>query len=179
VMRVGNFHGLMDAMYAAMAGTPVPSFGTLDDGPIELLVNLARTEVKLDVLARGNFDFPSFDKRFVGQRTDHLITLRRATSMPVNTFGLNEVVSINRQKQSVQSFSYGTQVFAEEHLFVPTLGAPNGVGWVIGTAFRWSDQRTLLSVFNAQALADGPIAQAELPRGLPPGLHGLFVPQKG
>jgi carotenoid cleavage dioxygenase-like enzyme len=29
-------------------------------------------------------------------------------------------------------------------------------------------------VYRAQALADGPISQAELPRRLPPGLHGRF-----
>jgi carotenoid cleavage dioxygenase-like enzyme len=40
---------------------------------------------------------------------------------------------------------------------------------------RRTDQRTTLNISNAQALPDGPIAHAELPRGLPLGLPGVFV----
>jgi all-trans-8'-apo-beta-carotenal 15,15'-oxygenase len=33
----------------------------------------------------------------------------------------------------------------------------------------------LLSIFDAQHLADGPLAQGRLPRVMPLGLHGIFV----
>ncbi len=176
VMRIGNFKGLMDAMYSSMQAEPMKPFSTLDDGPVELVVDLNRGKVKVEPLAQGNYDFPSFDKRFIGQRTDHLIALRHSNSMPAGTFGVNTLVGINRQSQSLQSYDYGAKILADEHLFVPKPRGQAGVGWVIGTSYRWTDQRTLLSVFDAQEIVAGPISQAVLPRGLAPGLHGLFLP---
>jgi all-trans-8'-apo-beta-carotenal 15,15'-oxygenase len=176
IMRIGNFHGLMNAMYASMQAEPVTPFSTLDDGPVELLVDLNKANVKTEPLAQGNFDFPSFDKRYIGQRTDHLFSLSFSKSMPQASFGLNKLVGINRQTQSMQSFDYGGKVLADEHLFIPKPQGKAGVGWVLGTSYRWTDRRTLLSVFDAQDIAAGPISQAVLPRGLPPGLHGLFMP---
>jgi carotenoid cleavage dioxygenase-like enzyme len=46
---------------------------------------------------------------------------------------------------------------------------------VLGTALHRASGRTTLSVFEASALADGPLAQLALPYGLPLGLHGQFV----
>jgi len=61
----------------------------------------------------------------------------------------------------------------EEHVFVPDGAGP---GWVLGTAFDFGRQKTLLSCFAADRLAAGPVAQATLPYALPLGLHGAFVP---
>jgi hypothetical protein len=46
---------------------------------------------------------------------------------------------------------------------------------LLGTALHRASGRTTLSVFEASALADGPVAQLALPYGLPLGLHGQFV----
>ena len=64
------------------------------------------------------------------------------------------------------------QTVVEEHLFVPDGPGP---GWVIGTAFDFARKKTVLSCFVANALADGPVAQATLAHALPLGLHGVFV----
>jgi len=53
--------------------------------------------------------------------------------------------------------------------------APEGKGWVLGTAYHWPTERTTLSVFDAQAVNAGPVASVALPYGLPLGLHGQFV----
>jgi all-trans-8'-apo-beta-carotenal 15,15'-oxygenase len=45
----------------------------------------------------------------------------------------------------------------------------------VGTALDLAQGATLLSVFDAQRLADGPLAQASMPRVMPLGLHGAFV----
>jgi carotenoid cleavage dioxygenase len=37
-------------------------------------------------------------------------------------------------------------------------------------------RRTLFSVFDAQHLADGPLAQGAMARTMPTGLHGIFIP---
>ena len=47
--------------------------------------------------------------------------------------------------------------------------------WLLGTAFDARRQVTLVNVFEASHIADGPIAQAALPNKLPLGFHGNFT----
>ena len=68
----------------------------------------------------------------------------------------------------------------EEHVFVPSRGGRGssgreGDGWLVGTALDLARGQMLFSVFDAQRLADGPLAQASMPRVMPLGLHGIFV----
>jgi carotenoid cleavage dioxygenase len=46
---------------------------------------------------------------------------------------------------------------------------------VIGTALDFARKKTVLSCFVANALSDGPVAQATQAHALPQGLHGVFV----
>jgi carotenoid cleavage dioxygenase len=82
------------------------------------------------------------------------------------------VARTNVESGASQRFSYGAQALVEEHLFVPD---GQGPGWVLGTALDCAQGKTVLSCFAADALADGPVAQATLPYALPLGLHGAFV----
>ncbi|MDE0508358.1 MAG: carotenoid oxygenase family protein, partial [Gammaproteobacteria bacterium] len=43
------------------------------------------------------------------------------------------------------------------------------------SAFDWSQGKQILNLFDAEAVADGPVATAELPYAIPLGLHGKFV----
>jgi len=66
-------------------------------------------------------------------------------------------------------------VVAEEHVFVPAPGSDvENRGWLIGTAFDWKQRRTLVSIFNAERVQDGPMEQVALPYGVPLGIHGRF-----
>ena len=89
-------------------------------------------------------------------------------------YGADRVLAVAGEQ--VQAYSYGPDWIAEEHLYVPRDNAPQAQpGWVLGTALHRASGRTTLSVFEASALADGPVAQLALPYGLPLGLHGQFV----
>ena len=46
---------------------------------------------------------------------------------------------------------------------------------MIGSALDVQRGRPLCSVFDAEHLADGPIAQGELERVMPMGLHASFI----
>jgi carotenoid cleavage dioxygenase-like enzyme len=87
---------------------------------------------------------------------------------------------LDQRTAQVQEYRYGASAIAEEHVFVP---APSGDaeerGWLVGTSFDWRQRRTTLSVFDAERVADGPVAQATLPYGQPQGLHGQFVAAAG
>jgi len=144
-------------------------------GAVELVIDLHNRVVSLERLPILNADFPVYDNRFVGNRTSHLFMANRSSTLSADVFGFNQIVHFDRESGNTQAYDYGANRLVEEHLFVPKKGAKEGTGWLIGNSYNWKDQVTSMSVFNASAVADGPIASATLPYHLPLGLHGKFV----
>ncbi len=122
-------------------------------------------------------EFPCVDPRISCRRNNRLTMLSRnvLTPAPAHT-SLNEVSTLDFNSGERAFYRYPDTQIPEEHLFVPKPGSkPESEGWVIGSALDWQRQKTLLNVFNAQAVQDGPVATATLPYYLPLGLHGKFV----
>jgi len=149
--------------------------GTDAPGAIELVIDMHKKLVSVERLPVLGADFPVYDNRYVGSRTSHLFMANRSSTLSDDVFGFNQIVRFDRQSGKTQFYDYGADVLAEEHLFVPQKGASEGTGWLLGSSYNWRDRVTSLSVFNASAVADGPIATAALPYHLPLGLHGKFV----
>ncbi len=64
-----------------------------------------------------------------------------------------------------------------EPVFVPRSGAaPEGDGWLLATIYRGAECRSDLAVFDALALADGPVATVQLSHRVPAGFHGNWLP---
>ncbi len=121
-------------------------------------------------------EFPSVDPRISCQKNNRLTMLSRNMLTPPLHPGLNEVSTFSYDTGERQFFRYPDSQIPEEHLFVPEPdSAPETSGWIIGTALDWQQQHTLLNVFDARAVQDGPVATATLPYHLPLGLHGKFV----
>lgn len=114
-------------------------------------------------------EFPVIDPRRVGRRHRQVF---HATGTRGGLPMWNAIAATNVETGASQRFSHGPHTIVEEHLFVPDGSGP---GWLIGTAHDLAQKTTVLSCFAADALADGPVAQATLPRALPLGLHGAFV----
>ena len=114
-------------------------------------------------------EFPRIDPRRVGLRHRGVV---HATQTLAERPGFRAVARTDVETGASQRFDYGAQVLVEEHVFVPDGDTP---GWILGTALDVAQKKTLLSCFAADRLADGPVAQATLPRALPLGLHGAFV----
>jgi carotenoid cleavage dioxygenase len=53
--------------------------------------------------------------------------------------------------------------------------APEGDGWLLAVAWRAEQQRSELLVFDAEAVAQGPLATVQLPDRVPFGFHGNWV----
>ena len=115
-------------------------------------------------------EFPRIDPRRVGLRHRQVV---HATQVFDDRPGFGAVALTDVESGRSARFSYGAQALVEEHVFVPD---GDGPGWILGTVLDTARGRTVLSCFAADALADGPVAQATLPYALPLGLHGSFVP---
>ncbi len=144
-------------------------------GAVELVIDMHKKMVSIELLPIIGGDFPVYDSRYIGNRTSHLFMTNRSSTLSADVFGFNQIVRYDRQSGKTQSYDYGADVLAEEHLFVPQKGGSEGEGWLLGSSYNWKEQMTSLSVFNASAVTDGPIATTKLPYHLPIGLHGKFV----
>ena len=115
-------------------------------------------------------EFPRIDPRLVGRRHRRVI---HATTTQGGLPIWRAIASTDVETGASQRHRYGPQALVEEHVFVPD---GHGPGWVLGTVLDLARKATVLSCFAADALADGPVAQATLLHALPLGLHGVFVP---
>jgi all-trans-8'-apo-beta-carotenal 15,15'-oxygenase len=140
----------------------------------EVEVDLQSNRIRQAPVGLQGIEFPSFDKRLTGERTDVTVLMQNTHATYDTRYGSDRVLSIQNDK--IDGFSYGENWIAEEHLLVkPRSSASSDIGWVLGTALNKTTLTTTLSVFRASHLADGPVAQCALPYALPLGLHGQFV----
>lgn len=120
-------------------------------------------------------EFPRVDPRVVAQRHRQLFVAARQN--PGDRPGYDAVLRLDLDSGASDSYRYGADVMVEEHVFVPRRGSRReGEGWLVGTALDLRRREMLFSVFDAQRLAGGPLAQGRMPRVMPMGLHGIFVP---
>jgi all-trans-8'-apo-beta-carotenal 15,15'-oxygenase len=141
------------------------------------------TLIEIDLKARRarqqvlphSAEFPRIDPRHTGRRHQQLFAALRLS--PGSRPGYDAVMRHDIGRGGTDHYRYGPDVMVEEHLFVPRPGTTREAdGWLVGTALDLARGRTLFSVFEAQRLADGPVAQAEMPRLMPFGLHAIHVP---
>lgn len=150
-----------EVMRARLAGSAGP---VLTVARLDLRTGKA-TQASLGVEA----EFPRIDPRRVGQRHRQVV---HATGTQGGLPLWGAIASTNVETGASQRYRYGPHTIVEEHVCVPDARGP---GWVLGTALDYARKQTLLSCFAADALAEGPVAQATLPYALPLGLHGVFV----
>lgn len=121
-------------------------------------------------------EFPRVDPRFVGRSYKQVFLAARLH--PGERPGFDGVMRMDVTTGLNDVYHYGEEVMVEEHVFIPRTKEriKEGDGWLVGTALDLKRKQMLFSVFSAQHLSDGPIAQAVMPRPMPLGLHGIFVP---
>ncbi len=73
-------------------------------------------------------------------------------------------------------FDFGRRQLVEEFLFVPRRGGGGeSDGWIVGTTVNLEAKATELHVFDASAVARGPVASWRADVALPVGFHGTFA----
>jgi all-trans-8'-apo-beta-carotenal 15,15'-oxygenase len=120
-------------------------------------------------------EFPVVDAAAVGQRHREVICIARSPSRDSSVPGYDELVSCGSEDGSIARYSYGPDWLVEEHVLIPDTRRHGPAPWVVGTALNLRERCTVLSVFRADAISEGPVAQGRLPFALPLGLHGCFT----
>ncbi|MEQ8262380.1 carotenoid oxygenase family protein [Pseudohaliea sp.] len=117
-----------------------------------------------------DLEFPGFDRRrpFEPQALFGVSKGRNSPSGPASA-----VVRVNPSSGEVDRFDYGDGTLVEEPLPVPGPGA--AASYLVHSYLDVERRRSGVSILRADALADGPVATAEMDRVVPLGFHGCFL----
>lgn len=159
---VFNSFAIMTGEYEHVPGAFMTNAVLPRNGPARQHVNFALEA-----------EFPTVLASRVGLAHEKVLCLGRSAGVPSTDPGWDCVVLASPEGEELQRYTYPTGWMAEEHVYAGPGGAI-GQPWVLGTALDVTTAQTVLSVFAADRIADGPIAQARLPYGTPLGLHGVF-----
>ena len=145
--------------------------------PWQWTLNLASGQATESQLLDTRMDFPIIDLRKQGREHGihyglHLI--EGTNDYPMHPDG---VLKYDRASGTSDSWICGHAAQPDEPLFVPD---PNDTGedagWLITMVYNRADDISEVVVLDAQEVSKGPIARVKLPRRVPFGFHGVWVP---
>lgn len=123
----------------------------------------------------AQMDLPGIDRRHTGLPHRHawFATIDRDDSpFP---FDMSGITHLDQQTGAMDVWDPKGADRAGEGLFVPG-GSGEGEGWIVSYAFDRRRGASDFVVLDALDLAKGPIARVHLPRRVPYGFHGTWVP---
>jgi len=143
--------------------------------------NLVRWTIDLDAGAVTEADlddtpgeFPRFDERFAGMAYRHGWFVGQ--SLKPGDFRSNIVAHVDLVAGTRKTWTVPQGDAISEAVFTHAgPDAAEGEGWLTAVIYRQADDVSEFVVFDAQAVENGPIASAKLPRRVPFGFHGQWV----
>ncbi|HEX5661959.1 MAG TPA: carotenoid oxygenase family protein [Xanthomonadaceae bacterium] len=171
-VRHNDIEEMRSPMAGAMRGEP--DAGLADTELVALRIDLASGRARWESSGMRELEFPVFDPRAPDGRPTRLYAPTNAGAASAPYF--NAIAAIDPDTGRRDMHRYGSDVMAEEHVFVPKPGSHKpGQGWLVGTLLDHGRGRSGIAVLDAERVADGPLAQAWLPYTVPLGFHGWFA----
>lgn len=126
-------------------------------------------------LSDREMDLPTHDRRFTGRATRHGWLAAAPTEGDFG-FELGGVAHVDLERGTEDVWDPGANLRSGEGFFVPASeDAPEGEGWVFTYIWDRTTDTSSLGIFDAQAMAKGPVAQIHLGVRVPFGFHGWWV----
>ena len=123
----------------------------------------------------GGSEFPRVMPQVVGRRHRKLAVLSSAARNREHILDTVNLVDTDTGKADSYRFDAGWQ--AEEHVLVPRRNARSETdGYLVGVAQDTRRGETVMTVFDAAHVGDGPLALARLAYRTPICFHGNFLP---
>jgi carotenoid cleavage dioxygenase-like enzyme len=150
-----------------------PTEGRLTRWTIDLAGNTNRA--KREQLDDLNAEMPRVDERFAGLPYRHGWYMANIDSKYPLMHDAIAHIDLATGKRSVRILDPGDA--AGEPVFVPrSASTPEGDGYIIALVYRAATNTSELLILDAQTIAGEPAAVLKLPRPVPVGIHGNFVP---
>src|SRR5688500_13031807 len=171
-VRHNNIEEMRSPMAGAMRGEP--DAGLADTELVALRIDLAGGRARWESSGMRELEFPVFDPRTPDGQPARLYAPTNAGAASAPFF--NAIAAIDPDTGRRDMHRYGSDIMAEEHVFVPKPGSHKpGQGWLVGTLLDHGRGRSGIAVLDAERVADGPLVQAWLPYTVPLGSHGWFA----
>jgi len=131
--------------------------------------------VSEDGMIDGRADFPQIDPRRAGRSHRISYALRFAEDTADAGFAAPDgVLRYDRSTSEMQVWDAGGDQ-PDEALFVP-FGDAEDAGYLLSVVFERATRRSYLAVLDATDVTAGPVARVRLPRRVPFGFHGTWLP---
>jgi carotenoid cleavage dioxygenase-like enzyme len=136
-------------------------------------------------LTQVSGEFPRIDERYASAPYRYGFLLSQDFSRPLQLPGgrsasgmmINTLARLDHATGETQTWWSGTSSTIQEPCFIPKPGqSGEGEGYLLAVINRLADSRSDLLIFDAQHLADGPVAIAKLEIRLRGALHGNWTP---
>jgi carotenoid cleavage dioxygenase-like enzyme len=125
-------------------------------------------------------EFPRIDDRFAGLPYRHGWYVCRAEAQPGEPQRLYAGLRhVDHATAGHDMYLFPAPDVVSEGVFVPrSPDAEEGDGWLLATVWRGATNTSDLVIFDARALAKGPVCTASLPHRVPVGFHGNWFGER-
>lgn len=138
-------------------------------------VNTAGPELTFreEIVSHSQLDLATHDRRFTGRQhgRGYFVHMRDHP----DTVDLAGIGTIDFRSGHEEIWDPGLRRHAGEALFVPA-GAGQDEGYVLSYVYDHVADESVLAIFEADHVGRGPIAEIVLPRRVPFGFHGCWIP---
>jgi carotenoid cleavage dioxygenase len=142
-----------------------------------MVVNQETGQAQETILDDRFNEFPRINDNLIGQK-------HRYSFVPTRTrrgeeWMLNALFRYDYEKQTHVVQDYGDRFECGEPIFVPKAdGTEELDGWLMHLVSDWDRKHSELRIYDARYIAEDPVAVVEMPRRVPHGIHGNWVPER-
>jgi carotenoid cleavage dioxygenase len=141
------------------------------------IVDPATGTISEQALDDRGVEFPTLDDERIGRPSRYLYAVAGTASGVTNTPAA--IVKYDRTTGAVTSHELGTDTAVGEAVFVPADGRRReDDGWLMSITTRSDGSASQLLILDASSIGADPVAVVELPRGVPSGFHGSWIPDR-
>jgi all-trans-8'-apo-beta-carotenal 15,15'-oxygenase len=139
-----------------------------------IVIDLTGRTARLETVLDRHFEFPTINPRVQGHPYQYAYC---AIGDIGRSWFHDGVARIDVTSGKHEEFRFGPNHYVGEPLFVPhPESRSEDAGWLLCEVLDGHAQRSDLAIFDARAVASGPIASVKLTHHLPFGFHGWWQP---
>jgi all-trans-8'-apo-beta-carotenal 15,15'-oxygenase len=151
------------------------NFDALSPGQLwRFTINLKNGTVEKEMIEGRCCEFPSVHPNKVGKNYRYLFIA--AGHNPSVNAPLQAILKLDLETKERQLYSFATQGYVSEPIFVPKPGGKKeDEGWVMTLVYDANCHRSDLVIFEGENFQNGPVAKLHLRQHIPYGLHGSWT----
>jgi carotenoid cleavage dioxygenase-like enzyme len=119
-------------------------------------------------------EFPRIDDRNVGK--PHAVVYALANNRDLENGSFGGLLRYDLTGGETQYHDFGEGRTPSEFALAAVPGAGTDEGWLIGFVYDRARDASELAIFDAQRVRAGPVARILLPKRVPQGFHGAWIP---